>query len=210
MTEPIKLDFIKHMLTPIFTSQKRQLPRFFFFSDQHTAPNWQAICSALPVGCGVVCRDYQAPNRAQLARDMAAFCQNRGLRFLVAGDPALALKFKAGLHCPEKQTTNLKRHFHKLRCQNPNALITSAAHNLSALHNAKQTGVNAVFLSPVFTTKSHIQAQPLGVIKTAQLIRQSKLPVFALGGMTLKNHQRLQKTGHAGFAAISYWQKIFG
>ncbi len=117
----------------------------------------RATCSA--GGAAVICRDYDHPHRAELATQMAALCQARGLSFLVAGDVALALKTRAGLHCPEALAPRLAKYFHycaRAKGFTPTPpLITMAAHHARALKLAQKLGADAALLSPVFATQSH-------------------------------------------------------
>jgi thiamine-phosphate pyrophosphorylase len=57
-----------------------------------------------------------------------------------------------------------------------------------------------VFLSPVFATKSHVQARPLSPARARLIARAIKTPVFALGGVTAQNAALL--SGCSGMAAI--------
>ena len=186
--------------------RRTQLPKYFFFSDQKRVPNWAELCLKLPRRSGVVLRDYDHPRRPEIAADMARFCQKNKLVFLIAGDPRLATQHKAGLHCPEALMPRLHRSFSKIRATNPASLITCAAHSPRAIIAAANAGLDATFLSPVFATQSGADKSPLGAVKTALWIKPARLPVLALGGMSILAHRRLQNTGHHGYAAIGSWQ----
>ncbi|MGC6472635.1 MAG: thiamine phosphate synthase [Parvibaculales bacterium] len=182
------------------------LPTQFFFSDRQRVADWAGVCLALPRGAGVVLRDYHASNRAAMAADMAQLCRDKGLALLIAGDPELAVRHKAGLHCPEMLMPRLRRSFAKIRAANPAALITGAAHSPRAIHAAAHAGLDAVFVSPVFATLSGLDKRPLGPVKTAHWTTNARLPVLALGGMSMQAVRRLQHAGHHGYAAIGDWQ----
>ena len=47
--------------------------------------------------------------------------------------------------------------------------------------------IDAFLLSPVFLTKSHPDRTQLGVSRVVELVRQSKIPIYALGGINFKN-----------------------
>ena len=187
-----------------------RLPQVIFMSDANRVPNWRATLHALPAGAAVICRDYDHPHRAELATQMAALCQARGLSFLVAGDAALALKTRAGLHCPEALAPRLAKYFPLLRARQKAftptpPLITMAAHHARALKLAQKLGADAALLSPVFATQSHPQQKPLGVVRSARLINEAKLPVYALGGMGPAALHRLHDTKVCGYAAIDHF-----
>jgi len=52
-----------------------------------------------------------------------------------------------------------------------------------------------VFVSPVFATRSHPNAAPLGLARFAWLARRTSLPVIALGGMNKARGKRLASFG---------------
>ncbi|MGC6476008.1 MAG: thiamine phosphate synthase [Parvibaculales bacterium] len=183
-------------------------------SDANRVPDWRAALYALPTGAGVICRDYKHPHRHELATQMAGLCHERGLYFSVAGDAGLALKTRAGLHCPEALAPRLARYFPLLRAQQTPVrqappLITMAAHSAQALKLAQTLHADAALLSPVFTTQSHPQQKPLGVVRSAGLIQNAQLPVYALGGMGPDTLRRMRSTKLYGYAAIDHFKTPF-
>ena len=61
---------------------------------------------------------------------------------------------------------------------------------------------DAVLLSPVFATRSHPGAPTIGPLRFARWVRESPIPVYALGGIDVPGARRLRHSGAAGFAAI--------
>jgi thiamine-phosphate pyrophosphorylase len=59
-----------------------------------------------------------------------------------------------------------------------------------------------LFVSPVFATRSHRGAKPLGRVRFGLLIRGAKRPVIALGGMDSHRARTLKQMGIYGWAAI--------
>ena len=72
-------------------------------------------------------------------------------------------------------------------------------------HQARMGGADVLFLSPVFATRSHPDAQPLGLARFAWLVRRTPLPVIALGGMNARRGRRLASFGAYGWAGIDAW-----
>lgn len=176
----------------------RALPPLLFLTDRHRLPHPERVIACLPRGSGVILRDYKVKKRAALAAKLAYLCRRRHLCFLVGGDAALARKVRAdGLHLRERQ---LKR---PARRHNPAWIITAAAHSPRAIRRARASGADAALVSPVFATGSHPKKKPLGARRLAQWTRQSPLPLYALGGVTLRNARALNDIGIIGVAAIS-------
>lgn len=175
------------------------LPPLLFLTDQNRVPDPISVLKNLPLGSGVVLRDYDLADRVELAAKLAAVAVENGLCFLVAGDPGLAHKISAdGVHLPEHQINEAKA----LRRKHPGWIITAAAHSARALVAARKGGVDAALLSPIFATASHPGAPALGPVRFAAMAQKAKLPVYALGGINAGNASRLRHTGAVGLAAI--------
>jgi thiamine-phosphate pyrophosphorylase len=169
------------------------IPALFFFTDPKRTPDPVAAAKRLPRGTAVVYRHFGAPDRAHIARQLAAICRDRTLALLIAADPDLARRVGAdGVHWPEARIA-------------PRAgpgLVTAAAHSAEAIARAAAYGANACVLSPIFPTRSKPRREPLGLFRASQLARRSAIPVIALGGVTAHNAQLLAGRGFAGVAAI--------
>jgi thiamine-phosphate pyrophosphorylase len=154
--------------------------------------DWVGAARALPRGSLVVVRARTPAKRAALAARLKGIAP-----LLIADDPALAARIgAAGLHLPERR----RKEAPHWRARHPRWIITSAAHSLRPLMDA--VWVDAVFLSPVFTTTTHAQATPLTPARAALMAAAATVPVYALGGITARNAARLAPA-FSGIAAIS-------
>ncbi len=173
------------------------LPPLFFFTDEHRTPEPLHMIAGLPGRCGVVFRHYGIAGRAAVARAILASCRAQDRVMLVAGDADLALEIGAdGIHLP----AHMLRTLTKL----PTArLITAAVHSAEEIRHAEALGVDAVFLSPVFPTASHPDSAALGIRKFVDLVAATRLPVYALGGVSEATAPQLAGSGAVGIAAIS-------
>ena len=178
----------------------KRLPPALFLTDQDRCEDPCAVARRLPPGTGVVLRDYGHRKRGELAQRLAAICSQRNLVFLVGGDPRLAGAVGArGLHLPERLVDRFD--FDDL---GPGMLLTVAAHSREAMLRAAQIRADAILLSPLFRTVSHPHIEPLGLRRFAALVQESKVPVYALGGVTKKNIRALPHSQQlAGYAGIS-------
>ena len=57
------------------------------------------------------------------------------------------------------------------------------AHDRAELIAARRAGARLVFVAPVFATRTHPGARPLGTVRFGLLVRRAGVPVAALGGM---------------------------
>jgi thiamine monophosphate synthase len=165
-----------------------------FLTDRRRVADPELILRALPAGVAVIYRDYDDARRAAAGARLRSIARSRGLKFIVAGDAALARALNAdGLHLPSR---SLRR---------PPAwagFLTASCHSAPELRQAAAAGVGLVFLSPAFATQSHPGTEHLGPARFRRLAEQSSAPVLALGGVEAANARLRAGPPVAGLAAI--------
>lgn len=80
--------------------------------------------------------------------------------------------------------------------------VSVSCHDAAELQQAAAYGADYAMLSPVFATRSHPGAPPLGVENFDALVSESTLPVIALGGIGTDNCNALQGSRIAVIGAI--------
>ena len=173
--------------------RRQPLPRLWLMTDERQGDRlWRAL-ERLPRGAGVIFRHYTLPDseRRRLFERVQRRARARGLLVIVAGPPQVAAEWGA-----------FASHGRHERAAGRGAL-TAPVHDLAQIRSAERIGAELLFLSPVFATRSHQQAKPLGPVRFGVLSRQTRLPVIALGGM---DRRRARGTpGAYGWAAIDAW-----
>lgn len=165
------------------------LPRLWFFTDDRlTLETLAVVCRALPRGSGVVLRSRDSARMLAMLRIARPLARAGRIVPVISG---VAATPGIGRH--------LGRNGRGLRAP---GLTTASAHAVPELRRAERAGAMLVFVSPVFATRSHPGARTLGPLRLATLVRASRLPVVALGGMTHRNWRRVRATGAHGWAAI--------
>jgi thiamine-phosphate pyrophosphorylase len=176
-----------------------RLPPLVFFTDDARLPDPLPAIRALPPGSMVVVRHRNPAQRRKLAEAVAPIARARGLNWIIAGDPVLAGEMRAhGVHFAESNIAAAAR----WRVKRPRWLITCAAHSLSACARASRSGVNAIFLAPVFATQSHPGRSFLGPLRTRLIAQLADFPLYALGGIDSHSAKRLVGARLSGLAAI--------
>ena len=160
------------------------IPRIWMMTDERMGEALWPALGRLPRGSGVVFRHYAAPDRAALLRRVAVIAARRGLRLVVAGGGGL--------------------HVHNARRRIAGGIRTASAHSRREAIAAIRAGADAVFVSPVFATRSHPGAKALGRSKLGLMIRGLPVPVIALGGMNPQRARGLPQSIH-GWAGIDVW-----
>lgn len=163
-------------------------PPLWLFTDRDRMGDLVAAVRGLPAGlCGVVFRHDGAPGRMQLARQVATVCRRRRLRMVLAGE-AIALA-GVGLHRRGGWGWGGG---------------TASAHGVAELVRGRRSGAYAVFLSPVFPTRTHAGTGSIGMVRwsgMAQRLGQGRGCVLALGGIDGMSVRRLPRWV-AGVGAI--------
>ncbi|MBF0426184.1 MAG: thiamine phosphate synthase [Magnetococcales bacterium] len=118
---------------------------------------------------------------------------------LIHDRPDIALAVGAdGVHLPASGLpTDVAR-----RLLGPGCLLGRSCHDPNEANVALAAGADYVTLSPLFATRSHPDAAPLGVSRLTEIVRRVAGPVVALGGITPENVGEAATTGVVGVATI--------
>lgn len=85
-------------------------------------------------------------------------------------------------------------------------LIGVSCHSSEEVHQAEADGANFVVFAPVFEKKGVSATPPAGLTQLREACKV-RIPVLALGGVTLENAQACLQVGAAGIAAIRLFQE---
>ncbi len=167
--------------------RRHPLPRIWLMTDERMGDRLWNTIERLPRGGGVVFRHYSLPSkkRRALFERVARYARRRRLLLVVAGSDRLGRA--DGVH-------NQPRH--------GDGIVTWSVHSQRELATATRHGADLVFASPVFTTRSHPNANALGPVRLGLMIRSSRMRVVALGGMDRDRFRRLRGLGLHGWAGI--------
>ena len=179
------------------------LPGLFYLTDPERTKDPIQTAAKLPSGTGILYRHFGAEDRAQQAARLSEISAQRGLLFVIAADPELALQVGAhGVHWPEAKRRQARRWASAF------ALQTTSAHSPAALRHAAAMGFDAAFLSTVFPSGSASAGKAMGPIRFRRLAQTLSLPTYALGGVDGKNAGRLALAG--GLASIGGVEAAWG
>jgi 8-oxo-dGTP diphosphatase len=80
--------------------------------------------------------------------------------------------------------------------------VAASCHNNHELRHAENIGVDFVVLAPVLPTPTHPDTGGLGWEQFAELVAQTNLPVYALGGLVKSDVLTAREMGGQGIAGI--------
>jgi thiamine-phosphate pyrophosphorylase len=87
-------------------------------------------------------------------------------------------------------------------------LVGVSCHSLDEARAAEASGADYILLGPIFATPSKLRyGPPLGIDKLREVSQQAKIPILALGGITIERARDCRKAGAAGIAAIRLFQE---
>ena len=86
-------------------------------------------------------------------------------------------------------------------------LLGVSCHSLKGVKSAAQAGATYVIFGPIFATPSKTRfGESQGLHRLAEACRSAKIPVLAIGGITVENAAACIAAGAAGIAAIRLFQ----
>ena len=192
----------------MFINRNKKIPSIIVFTDDKCVVSPIELAKIIPINWGILIRNYEAPNREELICSAARVCKQRGIFFIIANDLKLALSLKAsGLHLSEyyfSKNTLSTIFIHSSKLQ-----ITTSAHTFHKITQAHQYKFDAIFLSPIFKTKSYPKQNGLGIHRFIALSKKTPINTLALGGANLNNYNRINNFGLYGIGGISIANLLF-
>ncbi|MGE5584935.1 MAG: thiamine phosphate synthase [Bacillota bacterium] len=91
------------------------------------------------------------------------------------------------------------------RLLGPDKIVGLTVHNASQAAEAEDLGADYLGTSAVFPTdtKRYATVDPLGLAGLERIVRATRLPVVAIGGISRSNAAEVMATGVAGIAVVS-------
>lgn len=132
----------------------------------------------------------------RLWRQTRSLCRAAGARLVVNSRHGLArARAAGGVHL---------RSIDLHRCtQRPSMpLVGASCHDARDLEQAARLDVDYVVLGPVLPTPTHPEAAGLGWPRFKELVAQTPVPVYALGGLTDADHDQARRCGAHGLAML--------
>lgn len=167
------------------------LPLLWLISDARNDDVLEKALASLPRGSGFVYRHYHLSPADRMARyiELEKSARRREHCVILADSAQTALEWGAdGIYGAPRALYPRRR-----------LLCVATAHSLREIGDANRMGADAVMLSPVFPTRSHLGTRTLGTLRFRQLERWAAMPVVALGGMDRAHAERL---GWSRWAAV--------
>jgi thiamine-phosphate pyrophosphorylase len=146
-------------------------------------------------------KDLDSRSLAELAGELLALTRKHGGLFFINDRVDLVLAVGAdGVHL----RSNSMPIWAARRVLGPHRLIGMSVHNVAEVLKAEADGADFAVLGPVYDTPSkRAYGDPIGLQPLEEASRQSHIPVFAIGGISLSRVQEVRRAGARGVAIIS-------
>jgi len=146
----------------------------------------------------------------RILRAMTPRTATHRTRLLINSSLDVALAVGAdGVHLPSGDTSlvEIRRIAAQFGSSGPRAVtVSTSCHKTEEVHQAQMAGAHLALFAPVFEKKTAPASPPVGLEALRQAC-QYKIPVLALGGVTLENVAACLEAGAAGIAAIRLFQE---
>ena len=184
-------------------SKDNKLPKVIIIFDDESFDKKKLLKLKIPKKSAFLLRSYETKKRKKIAKQLLNFCKMKKIKLLISSDIKLAEDINAdGIHFPEYMVKKNKINWVIIKNVKSNKkwIITTAVHNIQSLKKAEELNIDAALLSPVFPSKSHPNNKSLGLNKFLKIVKKTKLPIYALGGINIKNVKSLIETDIIGYA----------
>ncbi len=173
----------------------------------------EAIRQAAAAGCQLIQireKDLSAQALAEFTRQAIAAAHPFGAKVLVNDRLDVAIAAGAdGVHLRVSSIPAAEARQSAKEIGLQDFLIGVSTHSLEEAKAAELDGANFIVCGPVYDTPSKREfGEPLGLERFAEICRAVKIPVLALGGITVSNFRQPLEAGAAGIAAISLFSDL--
>jgi thiazole tautomerase (transcriptional regulator TenI) len=79
-------------------------------------------------------------------------------------------------------------------------------HSTAGAQVAEHDGADYVIFGPVWESASHPGVAPAGLAALAEVVGSVRIPVLAIGGLTVQREAEVLASGAAGYAAIRLFE----
>lgn len=179
----------------------KKLPRFYAITDRKrfNLDIEKQIEMMKTKGAGIVQlreKDLNSYDLFNLARRFREITEKHNLMLTINDRLDIALLVKAdGVHLPEKSIP-----ISAIKSEFPELIVGKSCHSYECAINSEKEGADYIFFSPIFHVEN--KGKPVGIEGLKKVVNVINIPVYALGGITKDNIDKVLEAGAYGVAGI--------
>jgi len=140
-------------------------------------------------------KDISLENLKMFSKEVVSICKPQGVKVIINSYVDLAYEIEAdGVHLTSKDLHNIKK-------RPQNLIVSASCHTQEDFNIADKMNINFAVLSTVKKTLSHPNTKPMGWNKFQQIVNKSNIPIYALGGLGIKDYNDALKNGAIGISS---------
>lgn len=175
-------------------------PEFYGDKQQYLSCINQQLTSGIRL-IQLRCKSLAPTKLKELAIDIRTFCREHDAVLHINEDIALAKTLDCPVHLKSTQLVAPD-----IASQLAGHPFSAACHHVDDLKNAEALGASYAVLGPILKTSSHPDVDGIGWRAFASMRNEVSLPIFALGGLGLRDIPKARQHGAQGVAGISqFW-----
>ena len=172
--------------------------KIYYFIDQFNLKELSGIKRKI----NIIFRQYNKKYDHKEILKTKDYCKKKGHNLFLANNIRLASKLNLnGVYIP---SFNKNINFKNIS-SDKNFKIIGSAHNLKELRIKENQNCSEIFISPLFKTNKNNTF--LDIVKFNMIAIKTRKKIVALGGINLKNLNRINMTKSFGIASISWIKK---
>ena len=194
---------------PIIEHNINKIDKYFItpnYSEKHSKDYYFRIEKLLDSGIKIIqfrSKNLEREDYSRVSRKIYNICKKYDASYIIND----YLNFNSNKYCDGIQlTSNNLKNIKKFNLDKRYILIGSC-HNIDEIKICNNLEINLILISPVYSTSNK---SGIGWKKFKELVDESKIPVFALGGLKYpEDIENVKINGGVGIAASKYFYGLF-
>lgn len=191
-----------------------QLPKLLPITPNYSADRDNFLINFERLVCGDAIQMIQLRSHelgddeyVKLAKNCSALCKRNGVKLILNRDVETLNKVRdADIHIHLTSSRLLESTNRPLSDKN---IVGASCHNLEEIQHANALKLDYIILGPVIEKSTIKDSVNLGWEGFADLAKQSVVPVYAIGALSVAEEESSAMNGGQGIAAIrSFWGKV--
>lgn len=194
---------------PIIEHNIRKIDKYFItpnYSEKISKDYYFRIEKLLDSGIKIVqfrSKNLNSEDYSRVSKKIYNICKKYNANYIIND----YLNFNSNKYCDGIQLTSNNLKNIKTFNLDRKYILIGSCHNIEEIKICNNLNINLILISPLFSTSNKTG---IGWKKFKELVNESKIPVFALGGLKYSDDiENVKINGGVGIAASTYFYNLF-